>query len=108
LVGDVVLKEVAGIIKSNLREIDILGRYGGEEFAIALADTDKEGALQVAEHIRRSIESAIFKAYDEVTSSTVSIGISTFPENGADANSLIESSDRALYKAKESGRNRVC
>jgi len=108
LVGDVVLKEVAGILRSNLREVDILGRYGGEEFAIALADTSREGALQVAEHIRKSIESAVFKAYDKTTSNTVSIGISTFPENGADANSLIESSDRALYKAKETGRNRVC
>lgn len=108
LVGDVVLKEIAKILKSNLREIDIIGRYGGEEFAIVLTDTGRDGALQVAEHIRENIESAVFKAYDEVASSTVSIGIAVFPENGASIDSLIESSNRALYKAKETGRNRAC
>jgi len=108
LVGDVVLKEVAGILKSNLREIDIIGRYGGEEFAIVLAGTGKEEAHQAAERIRESIEGAIFKAYDEVVSTTVSIGVGVFPDNGADVESLIEASDKTLYKAKETGRNRVC
>lgn len=108
LVGDVILKEVAVILKSNLREIDIIGRYGGEEFAIALAGIGRDGAHQVAERIRESIEGAVFKAYDEVVSSTVSIGISVFPDEGVDIDSLIESADKALYKAKETGRNRVC
>ena len=108
LVGDVVLKEVSAILKSNLREIDIIGRYGGEEFAIVLTGTGRKGAIQVAERIREGIESATFKAYDEVVSSTVSIGISVFPEDGADVGSLIEAADEALYKAKKTGRNRVC
>lgn len=108
LVGDVILKEVAVILKSNLREIDIIGRYGGEEFAIVLAGISRDGAIQVAERIRQNIEGAVFKAYDEVVSTTVSIGISVFPDDGAEVNSLIESADKALYKAKETGRNRIC
>lgn len=108
LVGDVVLKEVSAILKSDLREIDVIGRYGGEEFSILLTGIDREGAYQVAERIRKSIEGAVFKAYDEVVTSTVSIGIAVFPDDGIDIEPLIESADKALYKAKESGRNRVC
>ncbi len=107
LVGDVILKEIAKILKSTLREIDIIGRYGGEEFVVALAGIAREGALQAAERLRSSIEHSVFKAYDEKVSSTISIGVASFPEDGVDENVLIESADKALYKAKEKGRNRV-
>lgn len=107
LVGDVILKEIAQILKSNLREIDIIGRYGGEEFGVVLAGIAREGAFQVAERLRSGVEHSVFKAYDEKVSSTISIGISVFPEDGVDENSLIESADKALYRAKEKGRNRV-
>jgi len=107
LVGDVILKEIAKILKSTLREIDIIGRYGGEEFIVALAGIAREGAFQAAERLRSSIEHSVFKAYDEKVSSTISIGVASFPEDGVDENSLIESADKALYKAKEKGRNRV-
>ncbi|MBU1853111.1 MAG: GGDEF domain-containing protein, partial [Candidatus Omnitrophica bacterium] len=83
-------------------------RYGGEEFAIVLVGIGREGAFQVAERIRNNIEETVFKAYDEVVTSTVSIGVSVFPDDGVDKDALIESADRALYKAKETGRNRVC
>jgi diguanylate cyclase (GGDEF)-like protein len=108
LVGDVVLKETASILKSSLREIDVIGRYGGEEFSILLTGIGREGAFQVAERIRENIEAAVFKAYDETVTSTVSIGVGVFPEDGVDMESLIESADKALYKAKETGRNKVC
>jgi len=108
LVGDVILRETALLLKSNLREIDIIGRYGGEELGIVLTGIGKEGALQVAERLRHSIESAVFKAYDETVGITVSIGMAVFPEDGVDEHGLIESADRALYRAKEKGRNRVC
>ncbi|MDP2910842.1 MAG: diguanylate cyclase [Candidatus Omnitrophota bacterium] len=108
LVGDVILKEIAHILKSNLREIDMIGRYGGEEFSVVLSGIDREGALQVSERLRSSIEHSIFNAYDEKVSITISIGVASFPQDGVDENSLIESADRALYKAKEQGRNRVC
>ena len=107
LVGDVILKEIAKILKSNIREIDIIGRYGGEEFIVALTGIAKDGAFQAAERLRSSIEHSVFRAYDEKVSSTISIGVAGFPEDGVDENSLIESADHALYKAKEKGRNRV-
>jgi diguanylate cyclase (GGDEF)-like protein len=108
LVGDVILKEVAKVLKSSLREIDIIARYGGEEFTIVLTGTGREGAFQVAGRIRQDIEGVIFRAYDEVVSTTVSIGVAVFPDDGVDVDSLLEASDRALYKAKETGRNKVC
>jgi len=107
LVGDVILKEIAKILKSTLREIDIIGRYGGEEFIVALSGIGREGAFQAAERLRSNIEHSVFKAYDEKVSSTISIGVASFPEDGVDENVLIESADKALYKAKEKGRNRV-
>jgi diguanylate cyclase (GGDEF)-like protein len=107
LVGDVVLREIARIIKSNTREIDLIGRYGGEEFSIVLPDTDKTGAFQVAERIRSSIEGSKIKAYDEMLNVTISLGIAVFPEDGGDTQELIEKADKALYEAKQKGRNRV-
>jgi diguanylate cyclase (GGDEF)-like protein len=107
LVGDVILKEVADILKSDLREIDSIGRYGGEEFAVVLAGIGRDGAFQVAERIRKSVEEAVFRAYDEEVFITLSIGISVFPEDGVDIEALIEIADRALYRAKDTGRNRV-
>jgi len=90
-----------------VREIDLVGRYGGEEFSLLLAETSKESALQVAERLRLSIEKHQFKAYDEIGKVTISLGLATFPEDGRETGSLIDKADRALYKAKQSGRNRV-
>lgn len=108
LVGDVVLKETAQILKANLREVDLLSRYGGEEFSIVLPDTDEEGALQVAERIRLAVEEYDFKAYEELLKITISIGVAVFPEDAANVQGLIDRADSALYQAKQKGRNRVC
>ncbi len=109
LVGDVVLKQVAETIKSSVREVDLVGRYGGEEFGVLLIETDENLAFMVAERIRRSIEEKIFKAYDEKLKVTVSIGCSTYSYYEiTDAPLLVESADSALYQAKRQGRNRVC
>ncbi len=107
LVGDVVLRDIAHLLKEGVREIDLVSRYGGEEFSLLLAETSKESALQVAERLRLSVEKHQFKAYDEIGKVTISIGLATFPEDGQGTESLIDKSDRALYKAKQSGRNRV-
>ena len=109
LVGDAVLREVAKILKKSVREIDIVGRYGGEEFSILLPETDKKGAYIVAERIRKSVEKHIIHAYDESVKMTVSMGISSFKEDGEySEEELIEKADQALYKAKQEGRNKVC
>jgi diguanylate cyclase (GGDEF)-like protein len=108
LVGDVVLREVAFIIKTNIREVDLAGRYGGEEFCVALPETDIKGARHVAERIREAVEEKKIRAYDEIIRVTASIGLSLYPKDNKEVTGLIEAADKALYKAKETGRNRVC
>lgn len=108
LVGDVILKEIARLIKENVREIDIISRYGGEEFAVILPETDSAGAALASERLRKKIEENVFKAYDERLKITVSIGFAVYPEDANNAKALIERSDSALYAAKKSGKNVVC
>lgn len=108
LVGDAILKEVSLSVKENVRQIDIVGRHGGEEFCIILAETDQEQALQAAQRIRQAIESKLIRVYDEYIKITVSIGVSMFPAHAMDSEKLIDCADQALYKAKQEGRNRVC
>ncbi|NQT96000.1 MAG: sensor domain-containing diguanylate cyclase [Candidatus Omnitrophica bacterium] len=107
LVGDIVLKKIANILKQNLREIDIIGRYGGEEFSVMLPETTKEGAIMVAERLRKAVEATEVKAYDETINTTISAGISTFPDDTDELNQLVDKSDQMLYKAKAEGRNKV-
>ena len=108
LVGDAILREVSKAMKENVREIDAIGRYGGEEFSVILTETDRSKALAAAQRIRQAIEARRIRAYDEEVNVTVSIGVSVFPQDAQDTDSLIEKADQALYKAKQEGRNRVC
>ncbi|OGX19391.1 MAG: hypothetical protein A3K83_03825 [Omnitrophica WOR_2 bacterium RBG_13_44_8b] len=108
LVGDAILKEAAKIIQATIRQIDFLGRYGGEELSVILTETDKEQARLAAERIRQSVASKPFLVYDEGLKVTISIGISTFPDDSEETIGLIDKADKALYLAKESGRNKVC
>lgn len=108
LVGDVVLKNISERLKHSVREVDMVSRYGGEEFCILLPETNKELAVSVAERLRSSIEVEDIKAFDESIRMTVSVGIATYPEDAKEVNALIEKSDTALYKAKRKGRNVVC
>lgn len=107
LVGDAILRFISKLIKDNLRQVDLLCRYGGEEFSIILTNTDKEGAKLAAERIRQSVEDGLIKVYDENLKVTISIGVATFPEDGRQDQMLIEMADKALYKAKQNGRNQV-
>jgi two-component system cell cycle response regulator len=105
--GDAVLKNVALILKKIVRETDIPARYGGEEFAALLTDTDKRGAEQVADRLRKNIMESLFRVDSKGIHITVSIGVATYPSDAKTKESLIELADRALYRAKEEGRNRV-
>lgn len=101
--GDSVLVEFAAILKSSVRNTDTVGRWGGEEFLIICPETDTKGALSLAENIRNKIEEHSFKTVGRVTAS---IGVSTFTA-GDKEKDMIGRADTCLYKAKESGRNRV-
>lgn len=107
LVGDAVLREIAQILQSCIREIDFVARYGGEEFMIILQETPKEGALFVAERIRSKVCSKKVKAFDERVFTTVSVGVAVFPQHTSYQELLVEIADKALYRAKDNGRNRV-
>ena len=108
--GDAVLRTVGGIIRELVRKADLAARYGGDEFVMLLPETDKEAGKIVAERIRNTVESYPFPGRQKLPTKkvTISVGISTFPEDGADSQALIQCADKALYKAKESGRNVVC
>lgn len=107
--GDVVLQRFGELSRQTLREIDVIGRIGGEEFAVVLPQTDGEHALEVAERLRRSIGDAeVVLDQGLPLHFTVSIGVATL--TGADINidTLLSQADQALYKAKKAGRNKVC
>lgn len=106
-VGDLVLKSVSKILKSTTRKVDIVARYGGEEFAIIMVQTDKQGAIKFAERLRKAIEESEVITQGGKLKVTVSIGLSSFPDDAKDKSLLIERADKALYKAKKGGRNRV-
>ncbi|MCR4336320.1 MAG: GGDEF domain-containing protein [Candidatus Omnitrophica bacterium] len=107
LVGDQLLREITRIIQENVREIDMVGRYGGEEFCVILPDTGQEDAYLVAERIRQAMESQAIKVYDLSLTATVSIGIATLLIHAQKVSDLIERADHALYEAKGLGRNKV-
>lgn len=108
LTGDRVLKAIAEMLNKNLREVDTLARFGGEEFVVLLPDTDKAGALVVGEKLRRIVERERFDNQNGVTMSlTISAGIAVFPQDAKEMDDLIDHADVALYDAKDSGRNKV-
>ncbi|MFA6349647.1 MAG: GGDEF domain-containing protein [Candidatus Omnitrophota bacterium] len=108
LVGDAVLREIAKAIKENIRQVDLVGRYGGEEFSLILPETGKDQALVAAERIRQAVECKLIKVYDEDLRVTISIGISAFPKDGRSCQTIIERADQALYHAKQTGKNKTC
>ena len=106
LAGDFVLKEVANIIRSTIRNSDICGRFGGEEFVVVLPNTKLNGAMKLAERIRENIQNNKFIFQNQEIPVTISIGITSASKNDS-LFSLIERADDALYEAKNKGRNRV-
>jgi two-component system cell cycle response regulator len=105
--GDEYLKVLCKVIESNLRPGDVFARYGGEEFVAVLPESDSVGARRVAERLRLLAAVAGIKRNGQLVSTTISIGLSTFPADGATIAELMAASDRALYGAKAAGRDRV-
>ncbi len=104
--GDYVLRELAKLIKQQLRARDIIARYGGEEFAILLPGVTFSQAVKIAERIRKSVEKHLFRYRDTDIPVTISVGVAVM-RDGLDEVSLVEKADNALYLAKRSGKNQV-
>jgi diguanylate cyclase (GGDEF)-like protein len=106
--GDEVLRQVARKLKKNVRNVDIVARYGGEEMAIILDHANEEEALIVAQKIVRSVAEEAYPIAEGVAKHvTISCGVATYPTHGTSPSQMIEFSDAGLYRAKENGRNQV-
>ena len=106
--GDEVLRQLARVLADTRRANDVVARYGGEEFAVILVDTAKFTAAKVAERVRERAAAHDFsEAAARAGRITVSIGVATFPDDGADSEALVRAADVALYAAKRAGRDRM-
>ena len=105
LIGDEILKNIAKILKYVLRNVDHIGRFGGEEFIVILPNTNLKNAVLVAEKVREAIANFKHNIEEQIIQATVSIGIASYNSLDDDANQIIKRADQALYTAKSSGRN---
>lgn len=106
-VGDVVIKLLAEVLQSSCREDDLIGRYGGEEFCVALPNQTRESAFKVAERIRLSMRDETIKRFENGPHVTASLGIASIFDNPENPDQLTNMADEGLYSAKSSGRNKV-
>lgn len=107
-VGDIVLKEISEVIMKTIRKIDMPSRYGGEEFAIILPETNKENSMRIAERLRKQISCIKVETRDrQKVSPTISIGIASYPQDAEEKEDIINYADKALYFAKNCGKNCV-
>lgn len=107
--GDEAIRAVASLLEKSLRKADVVCRYGGEEFVVILPEIGTEPATKVAEKLRKAVMAVHFAGEDKLPEKqlTISIGVAAFPEHGDSAEVILKSADKALYRAKEAGRNRV-
>jgi diguanylate cyclase (GGDEF)-like protein len=109
LVGSGALRQLAQVLLQCVRTVDTVARYGGDEFTIILVDTEEDVAGQIAERIRQAVETTSFEATDGVTLRlTCSVGIAAYPAHGSRPDELLDAADKAMYRAKSNGRNKVC
>ncbi len=109
LVGSRALRQLSQVLAQCVRQVDTLARYGGDEFTIVLVDTAHEAAMRIAERIRRTVEETPFEGgHAGALRLTISIGAATYPVHGRTREALLDLADKAMYRAKSLGRNRVC
>jgi diguanylate cyclase (GGDEF)-like protein len=106
VLGDEVLRQVSSLFHQQLRKIDVVCRYGGEEFAILLTQTSAQHAMNIAEKLRKMVAGWQFPGVPRTV--TISAGAAAFPDHGITRDDLVRAADAALYAAKQAGRNRVC
>ena len=105
LFGDLVIKDTANIIKNNVRTHDVVARYGGEEYAVILVNTNKEDCMKTVKRIRENVENHIYTNNEVSERMTISIGIAQFPEDSEEARGLIRFADERMYEVKKLGGN---
>lgn len=105
--GNRLLRQLTRLVQAELRFTDVLARYGGDEFIVLLPETPARGAQEVAERIRDAIAAVPLEADGRRIPCTVSIGVATYPADGTTLDALVQRADRAMYEAKQGGRNRV-
>lgn len=105
--GDAVIQQVAKAVMKNLRETDVAGRYGGEEFAVLLMDTTADQAQYFAERLRKTVENMAIEYNQQILRATISVGIAEFHPTMTEHRQWIEAADKALYTSKANGRNQV-
>ncbi len=109
MVGDVVLEKFAQLLKASCREVDVVARYGGDEFSIILPETDNQGAMLIAERISKKVEKQVFLKKDEgkTINLTISVGVSTCTRVMEETEDILHFADKALSLAKKEGKNSV-
>jgi diguanylate cyclase (GGDEF)-like protein len=106
--GDQILREVAQVLAVSIRKIDIVGRYGGDEFVVILPEAGRESARVVAERVLEGVRTHRFQTKSSLIQTTVSVGVVTFSDlNRLSTDDFIEKIDRVMFKAKSTGKNRV-
>jgi diguanylate cyclase (GGDEF)-like protein len=105
--GNRLLKLTVECIQRQLRQTDLIARYGGDEFVVLLPETPASGAVGVADRIRRSMEQSPLTTREGTVNATLSIGIAAYPNHGSDLESVMERADQAMYASKSGGKNRT-
>lgn len=108
LTGDAVLRELAGLVRAQVRREDCFARWGGEEFAVILSETDLASARVFAERLRRGVAEHAFRAHGEVIPVRLSLGVAAMRRDMREPSRFLEAADARLYEAKHQGRDRVC
>ncbi|MFH0802023.1 MAG: sensor domain-containing diguanylate cyclase [bacterium] len=106
--GDSILRQLGGVIRRALRPTDVICRYGGDEFTVTMSNSNRIGAVMLAERVRQAVEDYEFVLGNHIVHITVSGGVAAFPEDAETKKDLVDKADKALYEAKRKGRNKVC
>ncbi len=105
--GNKLLKHLVKLVQDQLRNTDVMARYGGDEFVVLLPETNGAGGLELSERIRVKIAETAFELQEKAVSTSVSVGVASFPDDGASVVALLEKADKAMYRAKQAGKNRA-
>jgi diguanylate cyclase (GGDEF)-like protein len=105
--GNRLLQHLVRCIREQLRGSDVMARFGGDEFILLLPETNNKGALEMSERIRKAVELSRFNVREGDANVTASLGVASYPEDGGNLDVILEKADKAMYRAKQKGRNRV-